>query len=89
MAIIGHCDPFGSAEYTRLTRRHLGGHIAGCAQEEDIPHEEEAQADGRKSTEGRDCSEQVPGLWAHQEDAHFVSSLYGQYVLPFQLHKRP
>lgn len=58
----------------------MGVDPARGAEEEDVAHEEAAQADGGQSIEGRDGAEQVLELREDKEDALAVSILCAVYV---------
>lgn len=58
----------------------MGVDPASGAEEEDVAHEEAAQADGGQGIEGRDGAEQVLELWEGEEDASVVSVLCAVYV---------
>lgn len=80
--VFGPCHsrrlPAWAPIYTVPSRGYLGVDFEGCSQEEDITHEEEAQADGRQSFEGRHELVQVPCLRRNQEDALSMSELHSK-----------
>lgn len=51
-----HCPSLDTAELSHLAWRYMGVGFTRRAEEEDLAYEEKTQADGRKGSEGRDCT---------------------------------
>jgi hypothetical protein len=67
--------PMEHTVHTVVARRYLGVHTQSRTKEEDVAFEEEASANGRKGSGGRDGALQVPCLRANQEDALSLPTL--------------
>lgn len=59
----------------------MGRRPARGAQEEGVPLEEEAQADGREGAGGRQLAVQVPRVWSDEADAPPLPAVHAEYVM--------
>jgi hypothetical protein len=69
------CDTGHTVSVVPIASRHLGRHIEGCAEEEDVISKEATTVHGGQGTQGHHIIEPMLGMRESKAGAHIVSIL--------------